>query len=95
MNEVCHHKFFVEDQDGEVKLLSVVESHELIDDFGQLMHFFAEFDAFFSDHAINGHHTILFRFMNDLNFTDSFNFLGKFDVAFSSKFSQLGTVDAL
>ena len=95
LDKISHHELFVEDKDWEVKLFPIVKSDMLLDNFWELMNFLTQFDTFFSNHTIDGHHAVLLRLVDQLNFLDSFDLFGKLLIALSAHLSQLLAVGTL
>ena len=95
LDKVSHHELFVEDKDWEVKLFPIVKSDMLLDNFWELMNLLTQFDTSFSNYTIDGHHAVLLRLVDQLNFLDSFDLFGKLLIALSAHLSQLLAVGTL
>lgn len=78
-----------------MQLFAIVQFHVLVYNFWQLMDSLSEFDALFTDLPIDGHHTILLCFVDELNFLHSFDLFGELLITLRPHFGQFSAIGAL
>ncbi len=78
-----------------MQLESFVESHVLVNHLRQLMDTLAQFDATLANGAINSHHLVLLRLINDINLFNFLDFFSEVLIALGSQLCQLSAIWAL